>query len=258
MANTKSDILHCRVIGEGHPVVFLHGFMLSNVLWESMLTKAPKGYKLILPDLPGHGLSTHVSCPKEINGIARRVEQTLETLSIKEYSIVGHSLGGYVALALMKQGASIQKTVLLNSNFWADPPDKQIERNRICKVVKLNANYFIQEAIPHLFPPSSIARHQTVIEKLIKSAQKMDPEDIVSATIAMRDRPDLSDVFLQNRLSVLIIHGARDHIVQRERMYEHLKENRVGADTIYESDSGHMTIIEDTPKTTAAIFDFLS
>ena len=258
MANSLENILHYRVIGDGHPVVFLHGFMLSSTLWKNLSVNIPKGIQGIFIDLPGHGASNTIECPDNIDDIASLVHETIKSVTVKPFSIVGHSMGGYIALELLKKRVPIKKCVLLNSNFWEDSAEKKKERNRIAKVVKLNAQYLIQEAIPHLFPPSTKNNFEAEIKDYIDVALQMNPQNILNATIAMRDRPDLSSVMRKNPSKFFIIQGVLDHIIPNELMEYYLKKYHLENVLLYQNNSGHMSIIEKEQEVEKIVFDFLT
>lgn len=258
MDSSLENKLNYRVIGKGHPVVFLHGFMLSNTMWKSLYEKIPDGVQAIFIDLPGHGKSKNIECSDTLSGIANQVQQMINSIITEPYCIVGHSLGGYVALDILAKGANIKKCILLNSNFWEDSGEKKKERNRICKVVQLNSRYLIQEAIPHLFPPIHQDKHEAVIQQLVDGALQMQPENIIHATIAMRDRHDLSSIVAKNQSKFFIIQGLLDHIIPTELMDYYLEKRKINQALIHRNNSGHMSIIERPDEISSLIFEFLS
>src|SRR5690554_3468306 len=94
--NKNLNTLNYRIVGEGYPVVFLHGFLESNAMWHKVIQGLPN-IKAICIELPGHGESI---LPKEdlsLELITQWVKITLEHIGIEKFSIVGHSLGGYTA-----------------------------------------------------------------------------------------------------------------------------------------------------------------
>src|ERR1700686_5415953 len=88
--------------GQGTPVVLLHGFPLSGVIWHEQRQRLSARYRVITPDLRGHGQSPAPAGVYEMNLLARDVLALLDSLNIKKAVIMGHSMGGYFALAAWK------------------------------------------------------------------------------------------------------------------------------------------------------------
>ncbi len=246
--------LNYRVFGNGYPVVFLHGFLESTTMWNYLdLEKAP--FQSILIDLPGHGnsgLNDSNESPS-IRYMAVEVAKLLKELNFEEYHIVGHSMGGYVALELKELDPKCRKVVLLNSNFWEDPFEKKKDRVRIADIVLKAKDLFINEAIPGLFYRHN--RKDSALIELINEAKKMEAVSIAYASLAMRNRKDKSTLVKENPTDFLILHGKHDPIISTEKWENELKEIPVSYEII--EDAGHMSHIENPRKILKSIFDFL-
>jgi pimeloyl-ACP methyl ester carboxylesterase len=96
------DLLNYRVFGNGHPVVFLHGFLEDVSMWE-FLTSQQIPFQAICIDLPGHGLSQLTDDSPSLAFMADEVLKVLDFLKLSEFHIVGHSMGGYVALLIKEK-----------------------------------------------------------------------------------------------------------------------------------------------------------
>ena len=144
-------LLHSNVIGKGPVLVLLHGFLCSSLIWEKIIPLFKKEYKLILIDLPGHGRSPDLYA-NTIEMMARLVFKTLTDLGIKKFSVLGHSMGGYVAMEMAHQSInSIERLILLNSTPFADSDEKKMNRNRAIKAVQNTHELFVRQFIPALF-----------------------------------------------------------------------------------------------------------
>ena len=208
-------MLYSRVFGSGPALVFIHGFLESSTMWD-VLPLATLKCQCIFIDLPGHGNSPLENTPEEpsICWIAEHVISTLDQLGINSFSIVGHSMGGYVALEIKRIMPGCRKVVLLNSYFWDDGEQKKKDRVRIASLVLKAKNLFIQEAIPHLF--NDIKKHETTILNLVKEAKKMDAGAIAFSSLAMRNRTDFSLQIMEKPLDYLFIHGVLDRLIEVE------------------------------------------
>ena len=217
--------LHYELFGEGPLTVFLHGFLESSTMWEPLnLTELP-GTKLLI-DFPGHGKSP-LSDPTEIPSMkfmADEVAKVISKINPTQYRIVGHSMGGYVALELAAntpKGISKPSHVtLLNSNCWSDSEAKQADRLRVARIAYTGKELFINEAIPNLFARPE--EFQKQIAALKQEAKAMTSEAIAYAALAMRTRADYTELVLKNPSCFKIIHGALDRLVSLEELHQRL------------------------------------
>lgn len=204
-------------------------------------------YQKIFIELPGHGQSALTDDAEEpsLNFFAEEVQAVLSFLKIEKFSIVGHSLGAYVALILKEQNSNCQKVVLLNSNFWADSEQKKKDRLRVAEIAFKAKKVFINEAIPNLF--GKVELFKTEIEALKEEAMKINPESIAYAALAMRKREDFTKKLAENPSDYFIIHGDLDRLVttgflldQSREIFKEKLENHV----FVIQGAGHMAHIE--------------
>ena len=240
-----AKLLHYELFGEGPITIFLHGFLESSTMWEPLnLTELP-GTKLLI-DLPGHGKSL-LSDPSEIPSMkfmAAEVGRVISKINPTQYSIVGHSMGGYVALELFAntpKGISKPSHVtLLNSNCWSDSEAKQADRLRVARIAYTGKELFINEAIPNLFArPEAF---QKEIAALKQEAKAMTSEAIAYAALAMRTRTDYTSWVMENPSTVRFIHGALDRLVSVEELHQRLmpEADQAAPEIIILSNAGHM------------------
>ena len=232
----REHSLNYRVIGKGRPVVFLHGFLESISMWDYL--GEFKGVHSIFIDLPGHGKSALTS-ELTMQTIAKSIVQLLNELKVESFDIVGHSMGGYVALEVKKIQKSCDKIILLNSNFWEDTASKKEERHRVAALVEQRKENFINSSIPNLFVEPDL--FQSELDALIEEAKNISWESIAAASIAMSERSNNSPLVKENQRDVCIIQGAHDTVISADLMARKLE----GSEIIYHVlPSGHMAHIE--------------
>jgi pimeloyl-ACP methyl ester carboxylesterase len=212
-------MLQYTVSGEGTPVVFIHGFLESNSMWEQILP-ALSGIKSIAIELSGHANSPAPKADLSIVQLAEKVVGILETEKIAAFSIVGHSLGGYVALEVGKQlGVQrCKKIVLLNSHPFEDSEIKKAERTQVARIVTTNKSLFIKQSVPNLF--RNAANHKAEVDQLIEEALTMEAEAIALTTLAMRDRTSCEEVLEKYGNLLTVIQGKHDNLIPFEKMQE--------------------------------------
>lgn len=232
-------MLNFKVFGEGYPLVFLHGFLESNSMWN-YLALYELQCQLIFIELPGHGNSMVCeSLPPSIQLMAEKVLEVTEELKLPHFSIIGHSMGGYVALEMKQLNSNIEKVVLLNSNPWSDSPQKIIDRKRVASIVYDAKELFLKEAIPNLFRDPFFNKKE--VRELIKEASEMSADAIAFASLAMSARLDYSHEVHADGSQYYIIQGEEDKIVIREAMEELVDK---GPNYFLIPEAGHMCHIE--------------
>ena len=200
-------------------------------------------FNSLLIDLPGHGESINDDNGEEpsIEFFSKKIHELLSSLNIFEFSIVGHSMGGYVALNYKDLYPSeVSKIVLLNSNFWTDSIQKKKDRLRVAEIVRTNKMYFLREAIPNLFLDKE--KYEKSANKLLNEASKMDAYDIAYSSLAMRRRNDYSQLVNELGSNLMIIQGEMDGVIPEKKMREMIKGVSLEFQVVKQT--GHMTPIE--------------
>lgn len=244
-------MLHYTIIGQGYPIVFLHGFLESIAMWAPLeLEKMP--FRSILIDLPGHGKSPLNDIEPDLRLYATEVNKVLEAEAIFEFGLIGHSMGGYIALELGKINSDIEKIFLLNSCFWQDSPLKLKERQRVLQVLEKHKGRYLLEAIPGMFVNPK--EHQLFIDESIEIAEKMELSSILTTTKAMMNRPDstgLADCLGEN---LKIVQGEFDTSILLDVMLEKTAKKPYNLSVL--EGIGHMSHKEATEDIKSLILAF--
>lgn len=193
-------------------LVFIHGFMEDATMWQA-LKQLEKDFYCVYLDYPGHGKKRSEASEKclSIQTIAQNLSNEINQLGIESYDCVGHSMGGYVGLALAQLDKKLNKLLLFHSNHWADDEEKQRNRKRVAQVVTKSLPVFLREAIPNLFLDPK--KHQKEVETLILNAKKLNPEVVANCSIAMKDRKDFSSWVSENHQHCFFIQGESDNVI---------------------------------------------
>ena len=118
-ANVNGVKLYYEIYGEGEPLVLLHGFTMSNKMWEGWIEDLSKNYKLILVDLRGHGNSTNPSNEFTHKESAKDIYGLLDLLNIDKFNAMGFSSGGMTLTHMATMDTSrIQAMVLIGSTSF--------------------------------------------------------------------------------------------------------------------------------------------
>ncbi len=204
--------------GQGTPVVLLHGFPLTGDIWYQQQQGLSDGYRVITPDLRGHGRSPAPPGVYEMDLLAGDVLALLDTLLIKQAVIMGHSMGGYVALAAWKRAPDRFLALgLIASQAGADTEQGRQGRYLLADKVATQGSKVVAEAmLPKLFAPN-LSAHAPIIDGVGQMILNTASAGIVGALKGMALRPDSGPMLPSINIPVLILAGDKDQIVPPEK-----------------------------------------
>ena len=187
--------------------------------------------------------------------LAVMLEEWMEENEIFEPIVIGHSLGGYVTLALLELMQQKLKAVgLFHSTAFADDADKKQMRNRAITFLKKNGvDKFVTSFVPQLFPEDRRKELSTAIETALEQAKESTLEGLIAFTEAMRDRKDRTQVLEHFHGPKLLIAGTEDGSVKLEASR---KQSYLFTDYFELENTGHMGMFERKGETLALIKNF--
>jgi pimeloyl-ACP methyl ester carboxylesterase len=234
--------------GMGNPLVLLHGYPLDHHLWDEVLPLLEDTFDLIVPDLRGFGESTTVDAPFTMDDYASDIARLLDMLGIQKAAIVGHSMGGYVALAFARlYPKRVRGLGLVSSQVLADPSDRKEGRYKSAADVEQNGIGSVVEAMTAKF--TSDPRLQAFART---SMEKQKPAAYIGALKAMAERMDSTSLLPSFTFPVVLIHGDADALIPIDRARE-VKAALPNARLVEISGAGHMPMMEAKEKTAAAL-----
>jgi 3-oxoadipate enol-lactonase len=234
--------------GDGPPLVLLHGYPLDRHLWDQLVPLLVDTFDVILPDLRGFGESTTVDSPYTMDDYASDIAGLLDQLEIQKAAIVGHSMGGYVALAFARlYPERVRGLGLVSSQVLADPPDRKEGRYKSAKDVSENGIGSVVEMMTPKF--TSDQRLQAFARE---SMERQPPAAYIGALKAMAERMDSTSLLSSFNFPVVIVHGEADSLIPIDRARE-VKAALPQAHLVEISGAGHMPMMEATDKTAAAL-----
>nr|WP_309755953.1 alpha/beta hydrolase [Flavobacterium sp.] len=241
--------------GKGTAIVLLHGFLENKVMWDFYIPEFAKKNRVITIDLLGHGESECLSYVHTMEDNADAVHAVLSELRLRKAIFVGHSMGGYVALAFAElYPDTIKGLVLLNSTAKADSAERKINRDRAIKAVKQSFVNFISLSIANLFSESNRERLSSEIENVKKEALKTPLQGIVASLEGMKIRPERDVLLHLTPYPKLLILGEKDPVLNYEETKEQIENTSVKLVTFPD---GHMTHIENQDQLLIVLLAFI-
>lgn len=207
--------------GSGRPLVFLHGFLESSEIWKEFIPEISKERQVICIDLPGHGNSGCFAEVHSMKEMAESVKAVLDELKIKEVSLAGHSMGGYVSLEFCKNFSTMTRAVaLINSTPEADDEERKLNRDRSVRLVRENKRAYISMAISNLLTKENNKIFKQELKVLKENAMKIPTKGITAALLGMKERKDHTDTFTAFSGKKYIVAGIRDPVLNAEQLEE--------------------------------------
>ena len=238
-------------------VVLLHGYLESMLVWEDFVPLLYKKVRVITLDLPGHGISQVEGECHSMEFLADTVKEMLDSLGVERCTLVGHSMGGYVALAFCERYPErLDGVVLLSSTPNADSEEKRKNREREISLVRSGK----KELLTHTAPQAGFAadnRHamRDYIEDLTEMIHLTEDEGIVALLNGMISRKDQNEMLRQSAVRQLFILGSKDEYITAPIAEEMVKAHPQ-AKVVWLEKSGHMGFIEEPEACAEALLDF--
>ncbi|MFH5186034.1 alpha/beta fold hydrolase [Paenibacillus sp. TAB 01] len=229
--------------GKGQAVVLLHGFCGSSAYWDKLLPLLPDDIRVIAPDLRGHGESTAPEGPYPMEAFAADIVQLFGKLDMGKPILLGHSLGGYITLALAEKQPELLKAFgLIHSTGTPDSEEAKEGRLKgIQTIQEQGLPAFIDGLIPKLFAPAHLESMPEAVQEAKRIGLATSPDGAKASLEGMRTRPDRNDVLRQTKLPVLLVAGEHDKIVPPERAFAASGEAAVQRKL---DGVGHMSMME--------------
>ena len=198
--------------GQGTPLVFLHAFPLSHVMWHPQKQALEGSYRVITLDLRGHGESDALLWNFTLDDYAKDVISLLNQLNIGQAVFIGLSMGGYILLSLYRNFPDrMAAMVLADTRAQADSQDGKSGRRAMAQLAhKEGVSAIADVMLPKLLAPSTVQQRQDLVNQVRSMICHTPIEGIITDLMAMSTRPDSSDMLHNITCPTLILVGEDD------------------------------------------------
>jgi len=245
--------------GSGIPLLLIHGYPLSRMIWQPQMDGLVDVSSLISVDLRGHGESFPFGGSYSMDLLASDCIKLMDDLQIKQPVIVcGLYMGGYVTLALYRIYPVIFKGMILTSTR-PGPESSEGKANRDLSILNARehgASFIADNMLPRLFSPMTLSTRSELVNMIRGVMAKTSVEGIIGALQGMKERPDSTTMLTQINCPVLIIHGNDDQLIpikEAELMNHQIPTSHL----VKIKDAGHLPNIEQPEKYNQAVRGFL-
>lgn len=251
----KKTAISFSDIGKGTAVVLLHGFLENKTMWRELVPSLAEKNRVISIDLLGHGETDCLGYIHSMEENAEIVNAILSHLRIRKAVFIGHSMGGYVALAFAELHLNrVKGLILLNSTALEDSVERKINRDRAIKAVKQNYINFVRMSIANLFSENNRDRLENEIENVKLEALKTPLQGIVASLEGMKIRKDRQFILKETDFPKLLILGEKDGVL----LYKDNASQIEATNTeLISLPDGHMSHIENKVELEKVIASFL-
>ena len=219
-------------LGEGPPVVLLHPFPVNHELWLPAAQALVSRYRVILPDLRGHGDSEVGEGPATMTKHAQDLARVLDQEEVGRAAFVGVSIGGYALFEFWRQyRGRVAALVLCNTKAQADTADARAGRLKTAEdVLERGTEPFFQGMIPKLLGETTRRTRPDLVDGALRMMRKMSPEDVAQVQRGMAERPDSIDTLKTINVPTLIVTGDEDvltGVAEAELMHRNIAGSQI-------------------------------
>lgn len=246
--------------GTGPAVVLLHAFPLNASMWSAQREALSGSYRVICPDQRGFGGTQLGHDEPSLDEVADDVVAMLEARGVETFVLGGLSMGGYVAMALLRRHAErVRAVILADTKAGADTPEAVANRMRVAEraLADGNADVLVEEMLPKLVGATTKASRPLVYGRVKALVERAPAYAIAWAQRAVAARPDSFDTLRAVSVPTLVVGGDEDEISPPAEA-QAIAEAVPGAASVTIAGAGHLTAVETPEEFNAAVAAFLA
>ena len=259
----QDTAIHYHISGSGKTVLLLHGFGEDSQVWKDQVDFLSPHFRVVVPDIPGSGgsdlipnanIETYAEVVREImNHELAELPATEQT-----FSLIGHSMGGYVAIAFAEKfPGMLDRLGFVHSSVFADNTEKKETRKKAIDFINNNSPHaFLKTSTPALFTKDFAEKNPSKVEGLIEAGKQFTAAALIQYYEAMIARPDRSGILKQFPKPVLFVIGEHDMAIPLETSLQQCYlASHSEVHILHES--AHMGMWEETDKVNDILLKFL-
>lgn len=228
-----------------HTIVLIPGYMCDKNMWSNQLDILKKKYKVVIPQLDVG------------NSIEEFKKNTLSLLPEK-FSIIGFSMGGFVALKLaIEEVGRVDDLILTGTNARSVSKNRRLLLKK--SISELNSENFVSKfssSTFHSYFAENNTTNQSYLNLIEEMVKKLGLDCLKKQTKAILERPSLINLLSKIKARCLIVSGELDNLSTKE-MNEELSKNIIDSELQYIKNSGHFVMLEEKEKFNKIILNWL-
>jgi len=237
-------------------IVLLHGYCGSSSYFSKLIPLLSDQYRVVVPDLVGHGKSTTSEQSSYTMELAASwIDEWIMNIGLNNVHLFGHSLGGYITLAVAERNpAYLRSFGLLHSTALPDSEQAKVNRDTaIVTVQEQGVASFVSGLVVKLFAEPET--QPTLIDYAQNIGELASANSVIGYARGMQHRLDRTEIINNASIPVLLVSGGKDRIVTPEGTFAGSNEH-TACHII--ADSGHMGMLETPEQLASIIKQFLN
>lgn len=220
------------VTGSGPPVVLLHPFPVHREFWAPIAQTLVSRYRVIMPDLRGHGESSLGDGPATMQKHATDSARVMDDARVDRAPLIGVSIGGYAIFEFWRRFRDrVTALVLCNTKAQPDTPEARANRLQVADdVLQRGTETFFESMTQKLMGETTRRSRPDLVEGALQMMRKMSAEDVAGVQRGMADRPDSVPTLKTITVPTLIITGDEDIMTglpEADLMKQHIPGSQV-------------------------------
>lgn len=197
--------------GQGIPLLFIHGWPHNSLLWAAQLSGLQTQARCIAPDLRGFG-NTTVTGPSTIDQYADDLASFITLVGLERVVVCGLSMGGYVALSLLRHHRRLLRgLILVSTRAEGDTPDARVRRMRLIEFIREHGvEALAAKQLRAMLGETTFNTRPDVVEALRQLMASAPAEGVIGGLQAMADRADSTDLLEGIDIPTLVVSGLED------------------------------------------------
>lgn len=239
LQSSDAEIVY-EVLGKGSPLVLLHPFPANHEFWLPAAQALTSRYRVILPDLRGHGDSGVGEGAATMKKHAADLARVMDDAEIGCAPLIGVSIGGYVIFEFWRQHRGrVSALALCNTKAAPDSAEARVGRLQAAvDVIERGTEPFFESMVPKLLGKTARETRPDLVEGARRMMRKMSPEDVALVQRGMAERPDSVPTLQTITVPTLLLTGDEDMLTGVEEA-EVMRQNIAGSQLKVISKAGH-------------------
>jgi len=251
------DLAH-EEAGSGRPVILLHAFPLSRAMFADQVAGLADQARVIAPDLRGFGESQPGADEPSLDLMADDVAGLLDRLEVEAGVVAGLSMGGYVAMAMLRRHAErVAAVVLMDTKASADDQPARENRERVARAVVEDGPSALRPMLDALLGETTRAERRGVVDMVSRWLDSVRPEAVAWAQRAMAARPDSFATLAGALVPGFVVVGEEDTMTTRDDALAMAAAFAQPPPVYVIPQAGHLSAVENPDAVTGALRDVL-
>jgi pimeloyl-ACP methyl ester carboxylesterase len=246
------------VIGNGPAVVLLHPFPVHHEFWLPIVDSLAGRYRLIMPDLRGHGESDVGDGPATMEKHAADIVRVMDDAGVGRAPLIGVSIGGYLLFEFWRSyRARVAGMVLCNTKAGSDNPEARAGRLQAANdVLEKGTEPFFESMLSRVLARTTRESRPDLVDGALRMMRKMSPQDVVQVQHGMAGRPDSISTLKTINVPSLLVTGDEDPMTGLAEA-QLMRQNITGSEMIVIPKAGHYSPWEQPQQAARILRQFL-